>query len=334
MEDDEANKILGHAIDFIKCLSRIHDDFKFITSYDSVLFSKLATEDQISQALTEGFRDYSKHKYKETRRGLKREEQTIKRLSNPKLNDAQAWEEVGYKEEEIYELAWNQKLKDADNWILEGIDEGRKEFMESNKHLINSIKECALDDELFGINDYVQRRGSFKHLNDKNLKLFYYLILRHNIIVGETNSELKRSFSEWLNKETDMAENVMSDADKYLLDNIKGYVAKVDWLGNATQAKATAFFEDIFTNEQDFRDFFKNVRAGKGNEKTEVAMGNIIGHLMRFGLIGSGQTEISKSVFGKDMSGNINRTYRDNGKPSQAFLKLKPILEKYREKHF
>lgn len=333
MEDDEANRILGHAIDFIKCLSRILDDFRFITSYDSVLFSKLATEEQISQALTEGFRDYSKHKYKETRRGLKREEQTIKRLSNPKLNDAQAWEEVGYKEEEIYELTWNQKLKDADDWVLEGIDESRKEFMESNKHLINSIKECALDDELFGINDYVQR-GSFKHLNDENLKLFYYLILRHNIIVGEMNGELKKSFSEWLSQEPNITNHEMSDADRNLKESIMGYVRKVDWQGKASCEKATAFFEDIFTNEQEFRDFFKNVRAGKDNVKNEVAMANIIGHLMRFGLIGCSQTEISKSVFGKDMSSNINRTYRDNGKPSQAFLKLKPILEEYRKKYF
>ena len=87
--------------------------------------------------------------------------------------------------------------------------------------------------------------------------------------------------------------------------------------------------DDDFAETKKFRDFFKGGRSGSRTDRLEVSLANLLGYLLRFGLLAGGQQKISEDFFGNRVQiNNINKGRNNNA--SQDFKNLEPLLDKYR----
>ena len=267
---------------------------------------------------------YSNDFGQKTIKGLKREAIKFKNEERSAHLSPKIWGKVLENEENALELAIKGELvsfRDKKG-LYEGFSEEQCKLMEDNGKLMQKILDVGTDEDIFDF-DYAAEEHNqlFALLTPENIDLFYYLILRHNIIRCETFPELKEKYEEWLNKDK---EEALSNTDNVLLERLLNYVEKADWQNPANSDNIKAFVTKLF-DHREFRDFFKEGRGAR----VEVSMANILGYLKRYNLLAGTPTSISNGVFGNDQVNNINKGKDREG--NKKFKDLLPLMDKYRQ---
>lgn len=289
------------------------------------LLDKICTDDEFIRNKAEsGLVEYSKYSYSRRHNKLKREVENLKNENESHLPlSPEIWGRAIDNEEEALTLAIKGELNSrVSEKRFKGFSEDYK-LMEENGALMQKILDVGTDDDLFDF-DYAAEEHNqlFALLTPENIYLFYFLILRHNIIRCETFPYLKEKYREWLNADD---VETLSEADKVLLERLLNYVEKADWQNPANSENIKAFVTKLF-DHREFRDFFKE---GRGS-RVEVSMANILGYLKRYNLLAGTPTSISNDVFGNDKQvNNINKGMNHEG--NQNFKDLLPLMDKYRQ---
>lgn len=296
--------------------------------YGLTLLEKICIdEEHIRKKVESALIEYSNDFYQKTLKGLKREAIKFKTEDRSLHLSPEIWGKVMENEENALKLAVDGELSSFHDkeGLYDGFSEEQCKMMEDNGALMQKILDVGTDDELFDF-DYAAEEHIrlYSLLTPENIDLFYYLILRHNIIRCETFPELKEKYEEWLNK---YKEETLSDADRALLESLLNYVEKADWQKPANSENVKKFITKLFEHRE-FRDFFKEGKAGE-TSRVEVSMANILGYLKRYNLLAGTPTSISNGVFGNDQVNNINKGKDREG--NKKFKDLLPLMDKYRQ---
>lgn len=286
-------------------------------------------EEHIRKKVESALIEYSNDFYQKTLKGLKREAIKFKTEDRSLHLSPEIWGKVMENEEKALKLAVDGKLSSFQDkeGLYDGFSEEQCKLMEDNGALMQKILDVGTDDELFDF-DYAAEEHNqlFTLLTPENIDLFYYLILRHNIIRCETFPELKEKNKEWLNK---YKEETLSDADKGLLGSLLNYVEKADWQKPANSENVKKFITKLFEHRE-FRDFFKEGRGAKTG-RVEVSVANILGYLKDYNLLAGSPKKISNDVFGNEgQVNNINKGMNNDG--NKKFKDLLPLMDEYRQK--
>jgi len=173
--------------------------------------------------------------------------------------------------------------------------------------------------------------GIFSFADTQRLELYLadceYSISKKAVVAFVRFKYVMELISPYLCKnENDSAS--ISSQDQALLKRILDYVPCGEWRMPATCDNVRLFFTELMENAE-FRDFFKDGRAGSETDRVEVSLANILGYLMSYQLLAGGQKQISTDFFGYDIQvNNINKG--KNGEGSQTFKNLIPLMDKYR----
>ena len=309
-------------------IKKIWDIVKNELELGQELLDKICTDDEFIRNKAEsGLLEYSKYFYSKRHNKLKREVEYLKTEKESHLPlSPEIWGRAIDNEEEALTLAIKGELNShIGEMRFKGFSEDY-ELMEENGALMQKILDIGTDEDLFDF-DYAAEEHNqlFALLTPKNIELFYFLILRHNIIRCETFPYLKEKYKEWI--KADNAETV-SEADKVLLNRLLNYVEKAEWQNPANSENIKAFVTKLF-DYREFRDFFK-VGKGSRNGRVEVSMANILGYLLNYNLLANSPKNISNKVFGnEDQVNNINKGKNHDG--NKIFKELLPLMDKYRQ---
>ena len=292
-----------------------------------IMLDKIQFDEEVfKQKIVTGVRQYSNKKNIKVYEKLRREAEKFKDESFTLLTP-RIWGKALENEKNALTMAVNGELTsfiDKDG-LYEGFSPEQCKLMEDNGSLMEKIISVGRAEDLFSFEyDKDDKEYYFSLLNADNIDLFYYLILRHNIIWCETFTDLKDRYREWLNADD---VETLSEKDKVLLNRLLNYVEKADWQNPANSENIKVFITKLFEN-RDFRDFFKEGRGAK-TDREEVSMANILGYLKRCNLLAGTPTSISKDVFGNDQVNNINKGINLDG--NQNFKELLPLMDKHRQ---
>ena len=137
-------------------------------------------------------------------------------------------------------------------------------------------------------------------------------------------------------------EEMLSEQDSKILNEIFTLVKRGDWKLPATTEKVELFFTTLFGCEKNlldkedveeankFKDFFKIGRTGKNN-RIDISFANMVGYFMINGLLDNSNQTVNKQFFkNKDLDNNINKG--KSGEGNASFKSILPLLDKYRKK--
>lgn len=196
--NNDANVAIDYARKFIDGLKELHRTWCVIVSYkNTVLVDKFPTNEQILESLETGLRRYSIDLKNDVFRDLKK---SIKLINREHKDCDNAWRRLYDMEEQAFEMATKGELKNSTEPTLTYLVETFAEEMENNAKMLISISRNDLDDELFCLETAIKQEKLLSYLSDKNLDLFYGLVLRRNLMHCEMYPELQVQFADWLNE--------------------------------------------------------------------------------------------------------------------------------------
>jgi len=145
----------------------------------------------------------------------------------PVLN-SEHWYKMKTTEERAMSLASDKKLYEAKDECLKGYSEKERKEMDENNAMIGLLAERFPDDRLFDFK--LLQAGShdlLSEINYDNIKLFYRLVLRGNIIRCNLYPELKPQFEAWMKgEEVSTCNKWENELKKYIAPLKEHYMGK------------------------------------------------------------------------------------------------------------
>lgn len=180
--------------------------------------SKLLKADNIISVLENELRQYAIENGERVERDLRKIAQLLKPNRNAPL-DSDAWGRVMEEEDKLFDLVLSGQLDETEEKRLEYISATREQ-LNTNKSLLREIKKSSDDEKLFDIRLSIENQDLRDVLTADNLKLFYELVLRQNIIHREMfPDKLSVKYYEWLNNAKEQHTSQADSEDKKARDS-------------------------------------------------------------------------------------------------------------------
>lgn len=217
-------------------------------------------------------------------------------------------------------------------------------YMDINHKMIGFIIDLCRTNELINLENIENVQPFLNVLTEKNIELFYNLIVMRNLIQCEMSPELKKKHEEWLNRNKEKHKETggtrMSEARQSKLDEIIGILQKGDWKSPATSEKITQLMNVLFGRDVSLLDeedtpmceamwFF--VENGGGN-RMEVVPANFAGFFSEENLLNGSPKSICDDLFGKNNNQSSNFNKGHSSRRSKRFKAIIPFMTKYTNK--
>jgi len=320
-------------------------------------YSEMTSAESCKQVIERAAREYFRNNIERETRLLCKQAIGLKRSAEL---TTEHWLIMRETEEEAFDLATKLKLRRNKKYNLKGYDEEFRNKLEDNTLMIYDLREFIYYNELFCFDKALDDDSDLlESITFKNLNLFFRLVLRCNIIRCNLCPNLRPEFDAWIEgddgtdtskieKKSHQDVYRLSDKDTFILEEVKGYLSKGEWIKPATAKNIKDWVEVLFgkrpnqldkedrKNSVEFREFFTSGRKGKYTSRAQVSTANIVGYLMDCEYLPNSPKQLSKVFFGEENNDNNINKGRE-GNRSAAFEKLIPLMDKYRlriiEKH-
>lgn len=177
-----------------KVNSVLNDMADAYQSVSCTLSEKRTLSSNFRFLLKENYRIYCALYYNRDYKQLKRDAMAYKPYPGARLSE-EMW---GMLLKELFsamDLAVKQQLVDT---ASDEYSSYYKDHLQENYSMVNWLSYALDDDNLFDFFEESDKHIKlYEELNVENKDLFFWLILRHDIIVGEMNNEQKKEFDEW-----------------------------------------------------------------------------------------------------------------------------------------
>lgn len=197
-----------------QCLETLLTIMSSVKLYPQVIACYTPIQEDIIIALETDFRQFVIEKEMIVERDLQKTAQVLKPVRNAQLTP-DVWGKVMEEEDDLYRLAISGQLGENKEKRFENIFDEQRKQLTYNASLLQTIKNTAVDGELFDIRLSVESQDLLSSLNADNLDMFYELVLRRNIIQREMfPDKLKDVYEEWLNGYKEQEDPEGNDAEE------------------------------------------------------------------------------------------------------------------------
>lgn len=214
---DKHSDILRRTIDGLcKTLEAQLAILKMLVSHKQAMLERHpAYYSDIISAIQIEFVRYCKTHRTTVLRTLKNE---VNRLKGDSLKlTQQVWYKKQRLDDEAYDLALEGKFADStdERFCPYPVDVRKK--VESNRDIVYALSHTFIDEELISAEEVLTyNKTLINSLDNKNIQLLFYMILRRNLIQTEIYPELKKQYKSWLEKPSKPRK---SENNKKLLDD-------------------------------------------------------------------------------------------------------------------